>query len=290
MSAIHAHAQRSERTSSERSERVPSAVVLPTSVVINNEDVEVSEHLLRVFDAIVRNVRFRFDVSTDLVSRWITDDKFLVHAQTVFHKHEDAVLDKLNNSAQVVELREIYRSDQPMEHLIRSMGWEAEECGHLHEKYDNGHQHFCGKYRHLHHSEPSDDPTVVIDHAFTRKTYQQMIDQKLFNIKLAAYQQFMDQVLKQLLSDIDQMIKREYRVYRTPVLDNISDICAWLKTRPDVFKARSGLVRQVRNETRDVLQMMSPTSGGTTREEYLDLFIPTSCEAPENIPMLPLKP
>ena len=245
-----------------------------------------SPELVLIFNALIKNLQQRFDMAPTVLENWLNQPKFIAWIQKRYRQMEIKMLGDLNSQPEIVELLEIYQSKQPLDVLIRNLGWEKEECGHLYHKYDNGYHHYCNLTRFEHLSR--ENSVIVkqqLDHTFLRKTYQQMIDEKLFEYKFQAYQRFMNQVLRVLLNHFNQRLQQDYRIYRfTYQADIIRPILNWLKKHPEAFRAKTGL-SESKEHPQIYLDIYVPhlAESDTTKdlETQTDLRDPTKLELPD---------
>jgi hypothetical protein len=164
------------------------------------------------------------------------------------------------------------------------MGLSQDTCGFLLEKYENGYHKFCNISKFDHDNELVNNPDIH-SHTYTKKTYQQIIDEKLFDLKYDAYHKFYNHILQELLDIIDTRIKDTYNIYRLPLQNNcIKSLNQWLLENPQSFKATHGIVRTEKNKE-NTIESSSPI----ITEEYIDVYIPIHDVLPDKIRMIRLK-
>jgi len=221
----------------------------------------IPHQLVLILNALVKNLQNRFDIAPAVLEEWLNRPEFIDWILKKHQQMEHDLLGDLMNQPKILELMEIYHSQQPMDILIKNLGWEKEECGHLINKYDNGYYQYCNLTRFEHLSRDNSvnpAPEDELDHEFIRKTYQQMIDEKIFTFKFQAYQKFMEKVLKVLLEYFTRILNQDYKIYRFLYHEQKSKtILNWLNKHPETFRAKMGLIRT-----------------DNVSESFIDIYVP----------------
>jgi len=222
---------------------------------------EFPTQLITVIQTLINNLQKRFDMHPSILQNWMQGTEFREWILAEYNKREEQHLGNISNHPKINELREIYHSQQPMEIIIRHLGWAREECGHVIERHDNGYVEYCNVQRFEHSDnthQRTSDQRASDAHEYQRKTYQQIIEQKIFDCKIMLYESFLNDMLEMLLEHFEKYLTQNYQIHRTQVdKDSINKLMIWIKNHPTVIKSNQGLIAL-----------------DQSKQEYLDLYLP----------------
>jgi hypothetical protein len=173
--------------------------------------------LFQVITQLVTCLQTNFDISQTLLDRWLTDTEFLHWMQKKYEETVINVLGDLEEKQEVKTLRDIYQSEQPLEVLNHYIGNEMDRCGYLLKRHDNGYHEYCNKTRFDHQETSNGTEKGLNCHEFVFKTYQQMIEQKIFELKCEYYQEFLEALTDTVFEYFNEKIRIDYSVIRIEI-------------------------------------------------------------------------